>query len=377
MRSNIIFCRKIFVLLYPDVNTSFSNPYIAMLAKYLSLREDIVGVGTLSFKTIFSHLRSNCIIHFQWIPVPEYPKIKGFSVRERVRLFYIHIAYLTLLFLVYIRKLIFPTRVIWTLHDRAKGYYIRPALMGVFRILHFHIADGYIMHADEARNDIPILYKKKPMLFCDRPNFIGQYGPIALPEELSGLRQKLGVEEDAVLFLLFGRIRRYKNIEKIIQAFCSARFSKKARLLIVGAIHDKDAFESIKKLIEKKRDIVLLPEIVPAAYIRLLFGIADYVLIAQERGYTSGVMFTAMSYAKPVIILRWAAALQYVRHGKNGFLFDWKDLPRVLEIASQHRNDIDRYNRMCKAALETMKPLTWEKTVEKITSFYHSLWQMR
>jgi glycosyltransferase involved in cell wall biosynthesis len=371
--------QKINVYIYPPPEGA-KNPYLYSFLKYMSTHPLVEKASPFSINTPIDHKKKN-IIHLQWIPAMSLSRFKlSFKNEHRAIKEWIirHCKYLALLFRILLLKIFYGIKVVWTIHD-APRLDVHPTIMKILRAIHFFISDAYVVHAKSAINDIPRRYLYKPIIFCDRPNFIGQYGPEANEIEKDTMRQKLGLLSSDITFLVFGHMRKYKNLSYIVDAFYEfhefSKIRKGVKLLVMGEIFDKEVWDEISKKVKNSNCdcIILKPGIVPDEDIRLIFGISDFVIIGQERGYTSAVMFLAMSYSKPVLIRDWGAALHYIKDGKNGFFFNWNTLPAVLEKAVHMRKDEAAYQRICNSALETMRPLTWHNMIECLIPFYKTI----
>jgi glycosyltransferase involved in cell wall biosynthesis len=360
------------------------NPYLQRFADAMEKKTELHWEGLLSRPFLFQKEGVKRIVHLQWIEAVSMESVLGWMKGEnnkkkaKRRWIMFHVRYFFLLLLIFSAKMLRRIKVVWTIHD-APRLDVHPLLMAILRKIYFFLADAYVVHAESAKHDIPRRYRIKPVIFLHRPNFIGEYGPIASKEESERMREKLGLPKDSIVFLAFGYLRTYKNIEFIVDAFHEYKEknqSPKAYLLITGKTFDQSVTDEILHIVSDANDIIFQSGLVPDEEVRLLLGAVDYVIIGQERGYTSGVMFLAMSYCRPVLIRDWGAAPLYIRDGINGFFFDWNTLPRVLEKAIVTRKNKVLYEKMCLDAIATMKPLTWERMAAQLIPYYRKLLEL-
>jgi glycosyltransferase involved in cell wall biosynthesis len=372
---------KFHVWIHPSPRGSL-NPYLELLADNLKAhpavyRADFIDILRPFCPELFSRNPHKKLVHLQWIPtMPRSRQVRLFKNKFRgtKRWLRLYANVIIILAVIFLAKILRRTNVVWTIHN-ASIVETHPMLMRFLRGLHFFLSDGYVIQAETARRDIPRRYAGKPVAFCHRPNFIGYYGPPASSRSTLALRRELGIAADAVVFLVLGLLRTHKNIEDIVEAFqeMSVADSTNIVLLIAGEAYDLATEDNIRSQIVGSSDIIIWPQRIPDEKMAVFLGSADYIVIGHERGYTSAVMFLAMSYSRPALIREWGAALHYIRNGENGFFFDWNTLPAVFEKAVRLRKEEKAYRRMCDAALAAMRPLTWEKYTEALVSFYREL----
>lgn len=119
---------------------------------------------------------------------------------------------------------------------------------------------------------------------------------------LSIIRNKYGILESDFVFIIFGLIRPYKNIERGIEAFTKLGLSN-AKLIIAGNPTDAKYTKQIKKLCHANNNIILDLHYVSNLLLDKLIGISDVVVLPynDKSSMNSGVMIQAFSNAKTVI----------------------------------------------------------------------------
>ncbi len=106
----------------------------------------------------------------------------------------------------------------------------------------------------------------------------------------------------------FGQYRREKNLEFFLEAFCRARFTTPATLLVQGATvlsADGEDFERLARKYAERKDITFLHRnLIGRAWQEALLGV-DVILMPygaeRYRYQPSAMLFTAIGYAKPVL----------------------------------------------------------------------------
>ncbi len=136
------------------------------------------------------------------------------------------------------------------------------------------------------------------------------------------LKQDLDFDEDSLVLLFFGYVRKYKGLDILIEAFPKILSDNpNARLLIVGEFYDnpKEYFELIKKLkIENKVKVV--NQFVPNEEVAKYYQAADVVILPYRSATQSGILNVAYGFYKPVIVTDVGGLAEFVDEGKTGFV---------------------------------------------------------
>ena len=147
------------------------------------------------------------------------------------------------------------------------------------------------------------------------------YRPI---EEVSLTKTKvnLGFEENSLVLLFFGYVRKYKGLDILIEAFPKIlSINSSARLLIVGEFYDdtKPYFELIKKLgIADK--VKVINQFVPNEDVAKYYQVSDLVILPYRSATQSGILNVAYGFYKPVIVTNVGGLGEFVDEGKTGFV---------------------------------------------------------
>jgi glycosyltransferase involved in cell wall biosynthesis len=136
------------------------------------------------------------------------------------------------------------------------------------------------------------------------------------------LKHDLGFDEDSLVLLFFGYVRKYKGLDILIEAFPKILSQNpNARLLIVGEFYDdpKEYLEIIKKLnIEDKVQVV--NQFVPNEEVAKYYQSADVVILPYRSATQSGILNVAYGFYKPVIVTEVGGLAEFVDEGKTGFV---------------------------------------------------------
>jgi glycosyltransferase involved in cell wall biosynthesis len=140
--------------------------------------------------------------------------------------------------------------------------------------------------------------------------------------DIKRLRSEFGFEEDSLVLLFFGYVRKYKGLDILIEAFSKILSANpKAKLLIVGEFYDNPAeyFELIRKLkIEDKLKVI--NQFVPNEDVGKYYQITDVVILPYRSATQSGILNVAYGFYRPVIVTDIGGLAEFVDEGKTGFV---------------------------------------------------------
>lgn len=116
-------------------------------------------------------------------------------------------------------------------------------------------------------------------------------------------REKFGFHEDDMVFMFFGLIKPYKNIELLIEIF-KEWDKEKTKLLIVGKATDGKYAKMLHGMCEYNSNIILDFHYVNNSEVYTYFNTADVVVMPYHKASSmnSGAMIAAFSCGKTVII---------------------------------------------------------------------------
>ncbi|MBE0570732.1 MAG: glycosyltransferase [Ignavibacteriaceae bacterium] len=136
------------------------------------------------------------------------------------------------------------------------------------------------------------------------------------------LKRELGFEEDALVLLFFGYVRKYKGLDILIEAFPKIlSVNSKAKLLVVGEFYDEPKVytDLISKLgIEDK--VKLINQFVPNEEVGKYYQTADVVMLPYRSATQSGILNVAYGFYKPVIVTDVGGLAEFVDEGRTGFV---------------------------------------------------------
>ena len=195
------------------------------------------------------------------------------------------------------------THIAWTIHEPLPHdcqypeveIDLRQELADVASVIH-------VLH-DSTLEEVAPYYRVDPgkVLMVEHPLYRGVYTDYVTK---ASARRLLNVVDDEFLVLIFGSIRPYKGIDRMLEGVDQLHRQnpeRKLRVLIAGP-----SFESVDntKLIEQARStpgVSIMPTLVHPSHVQLLFRSADLVLLPYRDFLNSGVLMLALSFERPVL----------------------------------------------------------------------------
>ncbi len=200
-------------------------------------------------------------------------------------------------------------------------------------------------------------------------SYIGVYPP-GRPRGV--VRADLGIPDDALVFLSFGELRAYKEVELLLEAFRSTHLPR-ARLVVAGHPKDARVAASVREAARADPRIVPLLGWVAEASVAELFGACDVAVLARGDGGTSGSLILAMSLELPVVAADQPAYRELLDGGRSGWLFRAGDVDSLggalLRVAAEAASVRERGRR----AYEVAERLSWPQAAARTAALLREL----
>ncbi|MHC4336952.1 MAG: glycosyltransferase [Planctomycetota bacterium] len=214
--------------------------------------------------------------------------------------------------------------------------------------VHFHAARKYLFCFGRVRNVYTIPH--------------GNFQTIFKSTYTKGeARRKLRIPGDVFVYLIFGPIRHYKGIDDAIRAFEHMDTSD-AGLVIAGSPVDRNLSAWILERAKSNPTIMPFLEFIEKEDVQLYVNSADVILLPYKNVFTSGNLFLALTFNKPVVapdrgiiseIVDDKCGVKYVPHKNNLTL---------LEAMKKVRNI--NLSEVTETVREKTLGLTWEKAAK-------------
>lgn len=191
-------------------------------------------------------------------------------------------------------------KIIWTAHNLMPHENPHPRLEAVMMRFFVRRCDAVIAHGAAAKNAV---LKRFEFLSAEKTFVIphGHYsGYYANRIDRAGARSRLGLPDQAVVFLFFGQLRAYKEVSHLLMAFQELPQHSDVHLVIAGEPRDPALDRAIRTQANGDPRIHYMSKFIPEDEVELYMNSCDAVVLPY-RSFTSGVAALALSFGRTCI----------------------------------------------------------------------------
>lgn len=270
-------------------------------------------------------------------------------------------------------------KIVYTVHNVNPHEQRFPILGRIANTALFALADALHVHDKEAEQAVPRAYpfgmswyskRGKKIYVVPHGSYIGAYPDHCSKEEA---RARLGLDEQAFVYLFLGQVRRYKGIEDLITAFSQLQDSG-CQLMIAGHVHDAAYAAELRKLVESQPGVHTRFEYVPDSEIQYFMKACDACVLPYRDVTTSGAAVLAFSFGRPVIAPALGGFLELVSD-KRGILYDPRKADGLL-VALQRAREVD-LAQAGQEAWSWAKQHEWRILAPSFIRIYNAVWKKR
>jgi starch synthase len=288
-------------------------------------------------------------------------------------------------------------QICWTLHDTdifapSKGIggklrllFLKTVSQPRMMIKH---ADVIFVHAMSLRKQLEEKGAEKQRVHViphfDYRYLVDSYGNAANWDTNNKISKKIAKIKDSILphdfVLFFGDIAPWKGVDIFINAAKLVRKrhpETRFNVLIAGTSFYQDNDLSNYEHLLSKEDyeyIHIINKYITSCEIPDIFTRSKFVVLPYTNAFrysVSGIIPLAYTFSKPVIVSNVGSLVEYVDHGKTGFVFEAGNVEELADYIIELLNDESKCIEMGKSGYEKMmKEMSLEKCCEKINALY-------
>lgn len=202
----------------------------------------------------------------------------------------------------------------------------------------------FLTLSNKVAEDIKTYSGNAPIFRTELPT----HGWYPIDNSKTALEQKkeLGFEENDIVLLFFGYIRKYKGLDILIEAFSEiTKQHNNVKLLVAGEFYDKPEF--YHNLIDKfglKDKVNMFNEFIPNEEVAKYFLASNAVVLPYRSATQSGIMNIAYGFSKPVIVTDVGGLAEFVQQDKTGIVVPTADPAAIVAGINRYidsREEID------------------------------------
>ncbi|KKG81081.1 MULTISPECIES: glycosyltransferase family 4 protein [Methanosarcina] len=251
---------------------------------------------------------------------------------------------------------------ITTFHD------IKPHLGEYSRIRNFipyllrKYSNQIIVHGNRLKNQILTEYNISSKIVNSVP--IGEH-----ETEPFKMYEKPDLKEDNNLILFFGRIYEYKGLKYLIEAEPTiTREIPNAKIIIAGTGED---FEKYQDMMVNKENFIVHNYRISYQEGAELFQRSSVIVLPYIEGSQSGVIPTAYSFKKPVVVTDVGSIPEIVDDGVTGLIVPARNSDELAKAIIKILNDNTlRKNMGERAYIKLKTDLSWDNIAKKTIEIY-------
>lgn len=275
-------------------NPFLGNPYLSLLYGALG-RQGVsyVRSGYFGQEWLREHRGKVDVLHFHWLDTYYGDGRNGVSL-VRLAAFVLKI--------LMARSLGY--KVIWTMHNQYPHNRKRDWKAWLARFLCIHSVNVVCVTFPGAGADVARLFhRRRGVILLPHGNYDPVYPDI--PSKAQA-RQELGLAQDDFVFFLFGGISPYKGAHAAITAFSRVASAGNTRLVVMGQCLNADYAERLQRLAADLPGVRLClgGDDVPDEVVCTWMSAVDCILAPYDEIYTSGMLYLAATFGKPIIAPR-------------------------------------------------------------------------
>lgn len=180
------------------------------------------------------------------------------------------------------------------------------------------------------------------------------------------LSKKFNIKDNYLLFV--GRHEKYKNIDKVINAYLDLTENIKENLSLVIIGKSNNVVTPDLKILSKQNNKIIFLESLSPEDLSLFYKNAKILVHLSEYEGFGLTVLEAMSYGIPVIASNISSIPEVV--GDSSFLVDITNKREIIDKINLLISDEELYKKISKSVKERSKIFTWKKTSEQLLQIF-------
>jgi len=192
----------------------------------------------------------------------------------------------------------------------------------------------------------------------------------------SGIRKKLGIEENDIVLLFVGNPYNRKGLEYAVRALPLIN-EKRVKLLVMGKDLGDEKIANYQALAKK---IGVGDKLVYGGFtneIKKYFSVGDIFVFPTLYEPFGLVITEAMASGMPDVVSKCAGAAELIEDGKEGMLLDNPKSPEEIAEKINYLIDNNLFRKMGKAARAKAETFTWDRTTRQMLSVLEEAAEMK
>ncbi|MFU8811561.1 MAG: glycosyltransferase [Balneolaceae bacterium] len=284
--------RRFTLYVVPQIRHDYKqSDYLYLLYQNL-LSSDEIDVQSLSFwqhlKFVFAALRNKpVVLHYHWFECVDLKSTGGMLFKL------LSIQLYTLL----------GGQLAWTVHNKMPHIRHHTRINRILRRWLARKADRLFVHCTSVIPELAAYFQVPEQKFhhVPHPRYPTKKVDRSAAIQKLNERHHLQLSVEDTLFLMFGNISSYKQMDRVCELFTS--LPTRAKLLIAGPVKKGEMkhYRRVKAYAQKSPNICLHPHFIKEQDVCYFFNATDCVLFNYREILTSGGAVLAQSYATPII----------------------------------------------------------------------------
>jgi glycosyltransferase involved in cell wall biosynthesis len=192
----------------------------------------------------------------------------------------------------------------------------------------------------------------------------------------SEIAERYGLSPGDQLVLMFGGLRASKGCDDLLRAFAELPPEGRSRLLIVGPIGrdlDPRLLPAVVDELGLRDRAIVDYRYVEMGEVAALMRRADVVVFPYRTATQSGVLATALTFGRPVVVTDTGGLPEVVESGRNGFVVPPADPPRLAAALRKILDDEALRTAMSAASLDISARFAWSGVAATVLDAYREL----